>query len=148
MPSQYVIGIDLGTTNSVVAYTQTDVESNSPSIELLQLPQLVAAGTVESRESLPSFAYLATEAESNRSICLGLRKRKRPSANLHGLDPLTPPTDRWCRPRAGYATTKLIAAHQFCLSKPLTTSPKSRPWRPLGSTWLTWPPPGLSLIHI
>ena len=65
MPSQYVIGIDLGTTNSVVAYTQTDVESNSPSIELLQLPQLVAAGTVESRESLPSFAYLATEAESN-----------------------------------------------------------------------------------
>jgi len=34
-------------------------------IRYLQLPQLVAAGTIESRESLPSFAYLATEAETN-----------------------------------------------------------------------------------
>ena len=65
MPSQYVIGIDLGTTNSVVAYAQADTESKSPLIQLLQLPQLVAVGTVESRESLPSFVYLATEAEAN-----------------------------------------------------------------------------------
>ncbi len=65
MPPKYVIGIDLGTTNSVVAYAPTSNDSNAPSIEILQLPQLVAAGTIESRESLPSFAYLATEAESN-----------------------------------------------------------------------------------
>ncbi len=65
MPSKYVIGIDLGTTNSVVAYAPADVDSKSASIELLQLPQLVAAGTVESLESLPSFVYLATEAETN-----------------------------------------------------------------------------------
>ena len=65
MPPKYVIGIDLGTTNSVVAYASTDVDSDTPSIELLQLPQLVAAGTVEAHESLPSFVYLATEAEAN-----------------------------------------------------------------------------------
>ena len=47
MPPKYVIGIDLGTTNSVVAYASTDADSDTPSIELLQLPQLVAAGTVE-----------------------------------------------------------------------------------------------------
>ena len=64
MPPKYVIGIDLGTTNSVVAYASTD-DSDTPSIELLQLPQLVAAGTVEAHESLPSFVYLATEAEAN-----------------------------------------------------------------------------------
>ena len=65
MPPKYVIGIDLGTTNSVVAYASTDADSDTPSIELLQLPQLVAAGTVEAHESLPSFVYLATEAEAN-----------------------------------------------------------------------------------
>ena len=65
MPPKYVIGIDLGTTNSVVAYASTDVDSDTPSIELLQLPQLIAAGTVEAHESLPSFVYLATEAEAN-----------------------------------------------------------------------------------
>ena len=65
MPPKYVIGIDLGTTNSVVAYASIDVDSDTPLIELLQLPQLVAAGTVEAHESLPSFVYLATEAEAN-----------------------------------------------------------------------------------
>ena len=65
MPPKYVIGIDLGTTNSVVAYASTDADSDTPSIELLQLPQLVAAGTVELHESLPSFVYLPTEAEAN-----------------------------------------------------------------------------------
>ena len=65
MPPKYVIGIDLGTTNSVVAYASTDADSDTPSIELLQLPQLVAAGTVELHQSLPSFVYLPTEAEAN-----------------------------------------------------------------------------------
>ena len=65
MPPKYVIGIDLGTTNSVVAYASIDVDSDTPLIELLQLPQLIAAGTVEAHESLPSFVYLATEAEAN-----------------------------------------------------------------------------------
>ena len=73
MPPKYVIGIDLGTTNSVVAYAPTNVDANAPSIEILQLPQLVAAGTIESRESLPSFVYLATEAETNnQSLDLSL----------------------------------------------------------------------------
>ncbi|MDB5329002.1 MAG: hypothetical protein JWP03_153, partial [Phycisphaerales bacterium] len=40
MAAQYAIGIDLGTTNSVVAYTKLG-EENAP-VELLPLPQLVA----------------------------------------------------------------------------------------------------------
>lgn len=58
---QYVIGIDLGTTNSVLAYAPLDAEE--PAIELLPIPQLVAAGTVESHTTLPSFLYLATDEE-------------------------------------------------------------------------------------
>ena len=61
MNSQYAIGIDLGTTNSVLAYTPLGLEK--PEVKLLPIPQLVAAGTVEPRTTLPSFLYLATEAE-------------------------------------------------------------------------------------
>ena len=46
MSPQYVIGIDLGTTNSVLAYAPLD--GDEPRLELLPIPQLVAAGTTES----------------------------------------------------------------------------------------------------
>jgi hypothetical protein len=62
MTAQYVIGIDLGTTNSVLAYAA--LEGERPKIELLPIPQLVSAGTVESSFSLPSFLYLAPDHES------------------------------------------------------------------------------------
>ncbi len=53
----FVIGIDLGTTNSVVAFARLENEQ-SPEIQLLPIPQLVATGTVDVRSSLPSFLYL------------------------------------------------------------------------------------------
>jgi hypothetical protein len=62
MSSQYIIGIDLGTTNNVLAYAE--LNADSAAIELLEIPQLVAAGTIESLKSLPSFVYLGTESES------------------------------------------------------------------------------------
>jgi hypothetical protein len=64
MTAKYVLGIDLGTTNSVLAYSRLDAEE--PQVEVLPIPQLVAAGTVEARTMLPSFLYLAhpQEAES------------------------------------------------------------------------------------
>ncbi|WP_407652749.1 Hsp70 family protein [Aporhodopirellula aestuarii] len=69
---KYCIGIDLGTTNSVVAYTVAkDNEGESavahrddpPEIQLLPIPQIVGPGQVESRTSLPSFLYLPRENE-------------------------------------------------------------------------------------
>ena len=62
MTAQYIIGIDLGTTNNVLAYS--DLNSESAAIELLEIPQLVAAGTLDKRPSLPSFVYLGTQSES------------------------------------------------------------------------------------
>jgi hypothetical protein len=55
----YIIGIDLGTTNSVVAYTEADLpKGRKPDIRVLPIPQLVEAGTVEKRDMLPSFLFL------------------------------------------------------------------------------------------
>lgn len=55
----YAIGIDLGTTNSVIAYTRLDQDAAQP--QVLSIPQLVAPATVESRFQLPSFLYLGSE---------------------------------------------------------------------------------------
>src|SRR3954471_5274854 len=62
MPAQYAIGIDLGTTNSVLAYARLGEER--PQLQHLPIPQLVAAGTVEERNVLPSFLYLGTDADA------------------------------------------------------------------------------------
>ncbi len=54
-PPRYVVGIDLGTTNSAVTYVDT---SKSPwRVQTFAVPQLVAPGQVERRETLPSFHY-------------------------------------------------------------------------------------------
>lgn len=63
----YVVGIDLGTTHTALAYAKLpdagDDTAKTPPIEVLRVPQLVAAGTIESRPLLPSFLYLAHESE-------------------------------------------------------------------------------------
>lgn len=63
MPAKYILGIDLGTTNSAVASAVLDAEQ--PEVHLLSIPQLVAPGTVESRQLLPSFLYLASKQEGS-----------------------------------------------------------------------------------
>ena len=59
--AKYAIGIDLGTTNSVLAYVPLGVENSQ--VEILPIPQLVAPSVVEARPMLPSFLYLAAEHE-------------------------------------------------------------------------------------
>ena len=61
VPSRYLIGIDLGTTNSVVAYidTQEVADVGSP-IRVFPIPQLVAHGEVLTLPALPSFLYFPT----------------------------------------------------------------------------------------
>src|SRR5689334_10222708 len=54
------IGIDLGTTNSALAYIdpREAEDRDFPPIHILDVPQLVAPGKVETRRALPSFLYL------------------------------------------------------------------------------------------
>ena len=61
-PARYVVGIDLGTTNSAVAYVDTFEQPWR--VQSLRLPQLVAAGVVDERDTLPSFLYEAASGES------------------------------------------------------------------------------------
>ncbi len=58
------IGIDLGTTNSALAFIDPAqaAEEDAPAIQVLEVPQFVAQGRVESRRTLPSFLYLAGPA--------------------------------------------------------------------------------------
>jgi molecular chaperone DnaK (HSP70) len=54
--SRFVVGIDLGTTNTACAYVDT---SAGRAIRVFEVPQLVAPGDVRPRPTLPSFLYLA-----------------------------------------------------------------------------------------
>jgi actin-like ATPase involved in cell morphogenesis len=57
------VGIDLGTTNSALAYIDPKeaAEADFPTIQVLDVPQTVAQGRVESRRTLPSFVYLGDQ---------------------------------------------------------------------------------------
>lgn len=56
--SRYVVGIDLGTTNSALAYVDTSVPEAERRVQVLPVPQLVAPGEVADSPVLPSFVYL------------------------------------------------------------------------------------------
>ena len=54
------VGIDLGTTNSALAYIdeREGDDREFPPLHIFETPQLVAAGRVEARRTLPSFLFL------------------------------------------------------------------------------------------
>ena len=54
-----IIGVDLGTTNTAVAYV--DTRSADPRVRVFEIPQLVAPGEIARRRQLPSFVYLPGE---------------------------------------------------------------------------------------
>jgi len=63
LPSRYIVGIDLGTTNSAVTFVDTNKEPWQ--VQVFSLPQLVALGEVEQRETLPSFHFQAAPGEES-----------------------------------------------------------------------------------
>jgi molecular chaperone DnaK (HSP70) len=63
--ARFVVGIDLGTTNSVIAYADTSapVDEAGTQAAVLPVPQLVKPGLAEPRERLPSFLYIPLRDE-------------------------------------------------------------------------------------
>ena len=58
---KYVIGIDLGTTNSALAYTELKPDADPldlPEVRLMEVPQLVNPGEVRDEPLLPSSLYI------------------------------------------------------------------------------------------
>ena len=81
MSSRFVVGIDLGTTNSALAYVDTGAKGGT-AVTPFPIPQVVAQGAVEERPLLPSFLYLPGAGEqpagalrlpwdANRDFCVG-----------------------------------------------------------------------------
>lgn len=58
---RFVVGIDLGTTHTALAYAPRGERGGAPVV--LDVPQLVARGTLDARPLLPSFLYVASEGE-------------------------------------------------------------------------------------
>ncbi len=97
--TQYVIGIDLGTTNSALAYAEIhpDADPFAPAnVQLLAIPQLVNPGEVRDEGLLPSFLYLpgssdftagatALPWDENRSFVVGRLAQKRGVENVGRL---------------------------------------------------------------
>lgn len=73
MNTNYIVGIDLGTTNTVVAYKKKGKQNP---IKIFQIPQLVKPGHIETRNSLPSFIYISGENDlSLKDLALPWNKK-------------------------------------------------------------------------
>jgi hypothetical protein len=97
--AQYVIGIDLGTTNSAMAYAPivADQDQFAPSnVQLAPVPQLVNPGEAREEDLLPSFLYLAGASDfpagslalpwdADRSFAVGQLAQKRGAENVGRL---------------------------------------------------------------
>ena len=87
--SRYIIGIDLGTTNSTIAYV--DTQSDTPESKTLAIPQIIAPGETARETSLPSFLFLPELStvspgslnlpwsENNEDATVGIYARKQGS---------------------------------------------------------------------
>jgi len=84
VPARYLVGIDLGTTNTACAWVDTRA---GRTINVFDIPQLVAPAEVRPRSTLPSFLYLAGPHElppgsldlpwnAGRDFCVGVLARE------------------------------------------------------------------------
>lgn len=99
MEPKYVIGIDLGTTNSALAYAEIrpDADPFAPAnVQVMGIPQLTNPGEVRPEDLLPSFLYipgatdfpagsLALPWDGSRDFAVGVLAQKRGGENAGRL---------------------------------------------------------------
>ena len=114
---QYIVGIDLGTTHTVVAYTRLDQAkgrvkaATPPAIELLRIEQLVASGQVAALELLPSVRYHAGADE------LASGSLQLPWATSHDMQaPVV--IGQWARTLGTQVPGRLVTSAKSWLSHP------------------------------
>jgi Hsp70 protein len=61
--SRFVVGIDLGTTNSALAWLDTSQSAEDACVSVHEIPQLTSPGEVARRALLPSFLYIPGELD-------------------------------------------------------------------------------------
>ena len=102
--SRFLVGIDLGTTNSAVAFVDT---RRSGRVQLFRVPQLTAPGVVEPHPVLPSFLFFP-EAHELDSGALSTPWAPRPDAIVGVL----------ARERGGVAPARQVASAKSWLAHP------------------------------
>ncbi|MBN1930606.1 MAG: hsp70 family protein [Desulfobacterales bacterium] len=69
LEQRYIIGIDLGTTNSAVAYVDLQIDPNhKPRIQLFKVPQLTGPGEFARLPVLPSFLYIPGTYDISKEV--------------------------------------------------------------------------------
>jgi len=63
LDSEFIVGIDLGTTNSAIAYCEKASASEQARIQVGTIPQTVNPNEVADRTMLPSFLYIPSESD-------------------------------------------------------------------------------------
>ena len=79
MAARFVVGIDLGTTHTVVAYAELVARGSAPKPKIFSIPQLVTLGATEARPLLPSSLYapLTGEIEGDPPWIVGEAAKRR-----------------------------------------------------------------------
>ncbi|MEM1281938.1 MAG: Hsp70 family protein [Chlamydiota bacterium] len=73
---RYIVGIDLGTTNTTVAYVDTHKDLRF--VQIFEIPQTVGEGRVAKCSTLPSFCYISSDGEfPSGALDLPWRKRQK-----------------------------------------------------------------------
>ncbi|MYM93085.1 Hsp70 family protein [Duganella vulcania] len=106
--SQYVVSIDLGTTNTVLAYS----EPGSAQIRLFEIEQLVAPGEVGAGALLPSMRYHPAQGE----LADGDLQLPWPSADVAGLPQVV--VGRLARALGAQVPGRLVSSAKSWLSHP------------------------------
>ncbi|NVD71286.1 hsp70 family protein [Duganella sp. BJB1802] len=106
--SQYVVSIDLGTTNTVLAYSEPD----SAQIRLFEIEQLVAPGEVGAGALLPSMRYHPAQGE----LADGDLQLPWPSADVAGLPQVV--VGRLARTLGAQVPGRLVSSAKSWLSHP------------------------------
>lgn len=105
MDTRHIVGIDLGTTNSVLAYLDSATAVDDAHIEVQSTPQLINPGEVAELAVLPSFLYIPGELDF-------------PSGSLALPWELTPPfvIGELARKRGAENPSRLVASAKSWLS--------------------------------
>ncbi|MGB7995972.1 MAG: molecular chaperone DnaK, partial [Photobacterium halotolerans] len=67
---RYLVGIDLGTTHTVVAYCPITSDLQHEAVKIFDIDQLIAPGEVARKPLLPSFRYHPTSGEIAPELCV------------------------------------------------------------------------------
>ncbi|HEY5895218.1 MAG TPA: Hsp70 family protein [Chthoniobacterales bacterium] len=102
-PSRYVVGIDLGTTNSALAFVDTTEPEKAP--QIFPVPQIVAPGEIEKRDTLPSFHYEPASGE----LSAGALQLPWTESNGHAVG-------HWARDHGANAPARLVVSAKSWLS--------------------------------